>query len=388
MQNKLLQSYLFLFSYGYFTILCVTIFLGISTRVVTIPLSCIIILILALIIALNKNKDKNTTTMLLANLAFMGFSCLYVIKILFLSINGYSASREWYEYIIYYTMYCVLPFIAFSKLNYGNYKHTLINTLIFSSFVFSLVTIYAYWEILFLGVGRLSKAIYFNGQETINPLSLAYPAALNVSLSLYKIFNYKLKKSTLIYILTGIILSLILIVIGASRGPIICVLFSFFLLAAFKTKKVVFYAFGLFLITSVLGSFFQSELFDRLEKTSSGYKTQQRLEQYNVALNEFKDHPLFGGVIEKNGIYPHNFFLEIMMSTGLIGTILFSILIYIAFKKALVLIRKDESFLLIILILANGIIMHSLSFAFYTSVLIFMPISILIYTPVSNLKKN
>ena len=172
MQNKLLQSYLFLFSYGYFTILCVTIFLGISTRVVTIPLSCIIILILSLIIAFNKNKPQKTTTMLLANLAFMGFSSLYVLKILFLSINEYSASREWYEYIIYYTMYCVLPYMAFSKLNYGNYKHTLINTLIFSSFVFSLVTIYVYWEIFFLGVGRLSKAIYFNGQETINPLSL------------------------------------------------------------------------------------------------------------------------------------------------------------------------------------------------------------------------
>ena len=341
-----------------------------------------------MIILLSKNKHPKSTAMLLANLAFLGLSSLYVLKILIYSISGYDASRNWYEYLIYYTMYCVLPYVAFEKLNFINYRKLLLNTLIFSSFVFSLVCIFVYWEIFFMGVGRLSKAIYFNGQETINPLSIAYPAALNISISMFKIFNYKLKKATLLFVLIGMLLSLILIVIGASRGPVICILFSFFLIAAFKTKRVIFYAFGLFVVASILVSSFESDLFERLEKTSSGYKTQQRIEQYNLALGEFINNPLFGGVIEKGGIYPHNFFIEIMMSTGLAGSLFFLILLYITVRRGYMLVKKDKSFLLILLILSNGLIMHSLSLPFYTSVLIFIPMSILIYSPIIKVPKR
>jgi O-antigen ligase len=61
---------------------------------------------------------------------------------------------------------------------------------------------------------------------------------------------------------------------------------------------------------------------------SEGGNAMSRFELYEMAWQQFLDGPVFGDFVELRGayIYPHNFFLEALISTGIVGFILFSTL--------------------------------------------------------------
>lgn len=66
---------------------------------------------------------------------------------------------------------------------------------------------------------------------------------------------------------------------------------------------------------------------DRLLETKSNLEkgqTEERNEIYNEAFSMFLEKPIFGNQINTYSVaYPHNFFIEMLMSTGILGLLIY-----------------------------------------------------------------
>jgi O-antigen ligase len=131
-------------------------------------------------------------------------------------------------------------------------------------------------------------------------------------------------------------------VIGNSRGPflftvmgLVGIFFFYFYFSNFNPKlffKVSFFMILTFFSVVLLGNYISQNkiefgIIDRLTETKKGIErgdSDDRTPLHNEAIEMFYEAPLFGNQINlKSLAYPHNLFLEILMSMGLFGLLLF-----------------------------------------------------------------
>ena len=165
------------------------------------------------------------------------------------------------------------------------------------------------------------------GLERLNPIALGHMA---VSVTLISFMMFQTEKSLIRRLgLTLIgISALYLVLLSASRGPLIALFVSMGFIALTNGR--------IFLLTILLLSLFIfSILFSvvdinsildvtRFSGTGSDANSISRLDYFGEALDVFYKSPLVGGSFEMpiSGGYPHNFFIEILMATGVAGFIL------------------------------------------------------------------
>jgi O-antigen ligase len=167
--------------------------------------------------------------------------------------------------------------------------------------------------------------------------------------------------------------------LGSSRGSVVVMLLAFVIILIRNGSKV-----GLWIMISIsivgissLSRALNTSVFQRsLESIASGESSGRNV-HWSHAINEFSKSPLFGGRIELNGIYPHNIFLEVLMSTGLIGFIGFSFLIFLGWGLIIRITRTSPHYLWIYLSFIVGFVMHFFSSSLYQSVLLFFPLGII-----------
>src|SRR5690606_10275510 len=104
------------------------------------------------------------------------------------------------------------------------------------------------------------------------------------------------------------------------------------------------------LIVAVLGvylsAYFGSNIIDRFTKIeddiSQGSSSAVRIDLWREGLRQFADHPIFGSglEVEKYRFHPHNILIEVLLTTGVIGFIPFSILVFEGFKSAVNIFRN------------------------------------------------
>jgi len=364
------------------------------SRSVTVPLRLLTTVLMIYVLFKKGNIFKTgTLNSRLIIIIFYIFWILYFFKVLFHFIYNYPLERNWFEYIFYSINFTILPFLVFSKINFNVYKNIILDSIIFSGFALGLVTIYLYGNILLLGVGRISMAKYIDPSftEVLSPLALSYGGALTLALCFYKIiFNRgELSKAKLLYLISTIILAAIMFLLGASRGSVLALFTSLVLLLIYSRGS----NFG-FLIISLLfivpvfiwgvnasGSSVFSRVFTSLENKS----LTEREILWIDAWNEFIKHPIFGGRIEID-FYPHNIYLEVLMSTGFIGFSLFSTILFMGIRKVHKLSFKNTDFVWVYIILVQGMCHHLFSGAIYFSILVFFPLG-LIYSMKKNIKR-
>ena len=150
----------------------------------------------------------------------------------------------------------------------------------------------------------------------------------------------------------AMLLGFLLLLLGASRGPLVALIMSYLLMLInflFYNRKNrrwrKQFVIGVLMIF-VSSYFFYSSfkklevsLFDRLTINSKDFnkslKEEERFTLWSNAFNQFKSSPVFGDrIVEKGSLYyPHNLFLEVLMSTGLIGFTPFFLSVVFAFKR-------------------------------------------------------
>jgi O-antigen ligase len=282
--------------------------------------------------------------------SFVLFWLLYVFRIvndivILEDTRGYS-EKGLFFFLTYGLGGCLAPAIiaAFSAKSI-NYKTLTKCLLLF--FALSNLCIFAF---LVLENG-LTVDIFYNrlrvGESVVSPIALSqYGGALFVlSLGAWLISGYR---SFLLPVAMGV--GIVLLILGASRGPlaacagsVMLILFDHFLLRAkllqyWAYASVAIVIFVAAVVKFIVPNMAQITIFNRISSTvESGVGLDARELQWSSAWNQFIESPVWGGGLIENAMnfYPHNFILEVLMSTGLLGAIALAPAIVITIWKFL-----------------------------------------------------
>ncbi len=180
-----------------------------------------------------------------------------------------------------------------------------------------------------------------------NGLAMLFSAAM--------IFAYKENKYKLLFFLfIGGLLT-------TSRIPIFIFLLLIFFLVIRAIKLNIFYGLIIFIFTTAsIISIQNPEFFNistaEMDSISARISTtEDRIEVYHLALSQIYEHPFFGIGSTKLDYYEHahNSYLQIALKFGIVGFILWIILVYLAFFKNSI-ISENIGFLLLFLIISTS----------------------------------
>lgn len=213
--------------------------------------------------------------------------------------------------------------------------------------------------------------------QILNPILISFYGELLLISGLAK---YLYSSGTLVKkigIASTICLGLFTLIIGASKGPLLAatllVLFQFvaYFIYARKTREFllklaiiplgVLLAFRSFVLSKI--EWERLTIVRRLigfaENQQSGEK-EVRDFQWASAWQQFLEHPVIGDrfLDRATGYYPHNVYLESLMATGVVGSLLFfSLIIYALYRVFLQVVSRQDTVvyasLLLAILLAN-----------------------------------
>jgi len=262
-------------------------------------------------------------------------------------------------------MYAVIPFIYFSRIqNFLTYQETK-NSIIYSGIVFSILSLFFYSSFIFNFGGRIDMLVYSSGIELniINPLIFSYVAALTIGLIGFDlILNVRINSFKKKIYFFGIVISLVPLILGASKGSIIALIFPFIYYVFFNKKKQNFIlisymiCFGIIVYIFTLAS--GSTLFTRFFVLFQSLNSFERVKIWQTSLIQASESPFFGNGLQNlvYNHYPHNIFIEYVMSTGLLGIIIFLIIISYGFYISRNIINKKNEIFWVVVIFQQGLI--------------------------------
>ncbi|WP_169305334.1 O-antigen ligase family protein [Coraliomargarita akajimensis] len=204
------------------------------------------------------------------------------------------------------------------------------------------------------GFGRVRGGEFIGDFVAVNPLQLGYMGSALTVVG-FGLIRSKVKGWRKLLML-GVIFapSFMLVMFSGSRGPVAALLacILLYLLVNVKRGKLAqVFAFSSFLCVLIAGAIWygvvsESVLLERFVNTyhslNEGGNSTSRLDMYQQAFDQVSGSLFFGDFVElREGlIYPHNFFVEALLVTGLAGLSVFVPLLIGTFVVALRLMRK------------------------------------------------
>lgn len=306
------------------------------------------------------------------------FIIIYVLKILYTENLNWNTMLNWYEYILFFFSFSILPYLFYQSIDILKYKKQILYSFISSGLLLSLITLYNYKNVVFSGnIGRISEISLDSDEEVISPLALAYSGTLTIVIILYMILLEKSINSMWISVMNKltILLSFILVLLGSTRGAIVAFFLSLLLILYYSNTKKKIIIFISILISVPLIIFMieltGSSIIKRTSNTIDTGDVSGREKLWSDAWIEFLNNPIIGGRIEVSDSYPHNFFIELFMSTGMIGTFIFIIFIIMNLIKGFRNLKKSVFYLVPLLIFTCGLSQHLVSGAIWNAIILF-----------------
>lgn len=299
------------------------------------------------------------------------FWFLYSLRLIIdVSLRGISFSDK-STFFVYSMAFgnCLLPMIAIALnaqyIRVRNVYKMLYGMIALSNLLILYIIIQQNGGIsLELFIGRMSIMGEDGGDPIINTITIGFYGNLLVILSLYTLMFVKsvrfwVKVLPVLLMLIG----LFNLVVAASRGPFLAMILIAIFLLYFKyrlsiskigfllksTAVIIGLGFVVLITTGLSGDDLSENftMFSRLssfeENVQSGDK-EERNDLYSEAWQQFLSSPVVGDsfVTKTDAFYPHNLYLEVLMSMGLIGiSILFLVHVEI-FKKVRTLFKEKE----------------------------------------------
>lgn len=235
------------------------------------------------------------------------------------------------------------------------------------------------------------------GDESIlNPITIGFFGGLLSTCAIYSVLI--VKRSKIWIHLPIFVLGLLLLVLGASRGPfvstfltmIICLMYRF---RISYSKSITFMKLGLgvFLIVLTLNktvlqnfSLDDFQMYNRMSKFMEDQqkdRTEKRDLSFASAWQDFLDSPIIGKqfVGTFDNFYPHNIILELFMATGLIGAFLFfGFLLPVLYKMLLSYINRDNEYFFFALLFCPILIGRMFSGALFMSIDLWLIMTLMI----------
>lgn len=366
---------------GYYVGLTIILATGNTSlsRFYSIPLRVLMLFFALLNIAMLK---KGNIRMRDCDLLMLFLFILYTIKVLYTENFPFKTPLhlDWYEFILYFLFFNYSVYLFFRNINVKKYLPLIVDTLLFSGFVLGIVVILFYRDVLFSSqVGRFGATLGDDSITVLSPLAIAYSGVLNLSL-LIPLFLSQFKKIKLIFKLYYIIVflvSMFIFVMGATRGAFVVAMLSVALYIYFQSGlnkfKQLLYLLPLIPIFFLYLEYTGSSLLDRVSKTIENQESGGRDVLWRAAYQEFLTNPVLGGKIEILGFYPHNIIIEILMGMGVIGILIFIMLLFKSYKN----VKLTSYTFNIFVIFINGFFQYMFSGAFYTAIILFFSIGLL-----------
>jgi len=185
--------------------------------------------------------------------------------------------------------------------------------------------------------------------DKINPISLAYVAS---SLMLFYLIAFGRSKRARIEALLIVPILLVIIALARSRGMMISTGFTLvaYVLALQGTRRiraVLLLAVAALVIGLCADPAYVGGVVEALSRMDvhTDMSTASRAMSFQGAWDQFLENPLFGRYAVELGsnYYPHNIYLESLMSVGLVGTVPFAIHFAIASRATWGLLREREA---------------------------------------------
>lgn len=276
--------------------------------------------------------------------SLMIFWALYILRLCNLSLGDIeSLSRPIWFYWVFGLGVCFIPMISIvfgcTESSYSNLYSPMLLLGLIALFVA------LFFGGTYVGVGQAS---YDSGRfrlESLNPISFGHLATTVALMSYWRLRRGIGRRNLLIYG-SLFLIGAVGLFLSASRGPlmafILCLLFFEYTRSIRKLFSFIYL--GTFSVAVSLLCF--DWLFENIIKNFMTLRiaeindasAMERIIAYRGCLEQFWVSPLLGSSIEEKitGFYPHNLFLEGLISTGLIGLIfliLWSIFIIVAVVK-------------------------------------------------------
>ncbi|MCO4182530.1 O-antigen ligase family protein [Proteus terrae] len=257
--------------------------------------------------------------------------CLFYLRLLW-DITYGTPLLDSSVYSIYLTFGLgVVLLIMLSVINIS--KKDMISFIDFSRWIlfFSIVFIsISAFNSLYLGENSLTRF----GLDKLNPISLGKAAGACAIISMFVLSYKKITKINYFCTLVALVVSVLILFLSGSRGALLSfiIVCCIALLKKFSLTRVVFgsgiLVFVVFSVNAIMSMLWSDfSLVERISKTG-GDEDQSaniRYQLYNNSLEQFYNSPLFGdySVEREYMFYPHNVILELLMSIGVFGAIIF-----------------------------------------------------------------
>lgn len=320
-------------------------FLGMEENLITLAARALTVgFAIATLLARNTAITRRTGWFLLA---LLGFASLYGYAMLDqLVLEGeYSLAPPSVMFSLFFGIGIFPAFvILLCNVDYEQQPlrmRALLRLLLWANTVFLTLALFNGRDLLGTEFGR------FKSEGGINQIYMGHMGVMN----LYLVFflatleraSISLLTKALMVFATG--LALFMIVLAGSRGPFVA-LYAVALFIFFSRVKS---SSGLLLcvagLTSILAFVLFVDPYEFRDLTGSNLlirmfdnddlRDEPRYIAYQLAWESFLRHPIIGEELLINSTYPHNFLLEILMSTGLVGMVLFLMLYLPAWKECL-----------------------------------------------------
>lgn len=326
--------------FGFYLLLSVPVLLYAPNRLFTVPYRAVTLGISLYFIfrAFTGTRSVYRGFLLPVYIAWM---VLYAVRLIVYSQERTSTLHGQYEYLIMGVGMCLLPGLGFLHVWNSRRLEVALHTIAIVGTSAGWLYCWIYAGAIFSGnFGRLLGGQFVGDYVTVNPLQLGYMGS-GLAVAAFGLLRSKflgLIKFAIIPLVAAP--CILLISFSGSRGPVVA-LFGcsiIYILANLKwgnLSRVMMVTFlgicstGVAIWVAIITG---SSMFLRFVNTyyglSEGGNAMSRFELYEMAWQQFLDGPVFGDFVELRGayIYPHNFFLEALISTGIVGFILFSTL--------------------------------------------------------------
>ena len=304
-------------------------------------------------------SQKKGLKIKLGNKLLMFFLFIYSFRLLYDIFYLKIIFKDDLFYILSYAFgNCILPFIAISlTAKYielkAMVKYVFYFVLLSSLSILVLIADNLETNIILLLTSRIDL-------ETLSAITISYIGGTLLVLSIALLLNEHIKKRLILII--GITLGLFLLLLGASKGPLLfsILVLIILIIVHFRNIGLTWKALRLSVLVFITISslivylipYLSSNDFAMIARVESFIENRESGQDevrdfiFNSAWNQFLDNPILGdSYLEKTTKwYPHNLMLEVLMATGIIGFLFFMSSIIVTIKRIHIMsgIRKNR----------------------------------------------
>ncbi len=311
---------------------------------------------------------------------FVLFYTMYITRIIYQQVENpaHFTATSFEKFMSFLVGAILIPGLSFRKLITPNHSINVFKVFVFGLFLVNLFCAYYYRDVFRIGVSRLQEGFLDSDSDVhgMNPLIVGYAGALLMSFSLFIIFTSNIyKHNKLLYACFYFATGLLTFSLGGSRGPVVVIISTYFILLftrSNKTKHSVFLLRAIFVLVLIsvgihISNLTGSAAIRRFQNIVNVADTgQDRFIVWSRYYHQFLREPLFGvSLVGGGGSHPHNAVLEAFYTTGIFGGLIFIYLLLKAFSSAIYLVKINSLYSWSAILFINFFTLHMFSSAIW-----------------------